>query len=396
MANQPLIAFKESLQNELASILGYWQQHTVDHANGGFYGRIDHLNTVDTTYPKGIILNTRILWTFARANNFYQDDRYTKECDRAFDYLWTHFRDATHGGVFWEVDFLGKPTNKRKQLYAQAFCIYALSEYYKYAKKGEALQWAMELYQHIEEKAYDEALGGYYEAFGQQWEPIEDVRLSEKDENSPKTTNTHLHILEAYTTLYEVTQNAAIKKSLERLLQLFQDKLFDGDGHLQLFFSRDWTVQSTEISFGHDIEAVWLLIHAARTSGTQEYCTSFEQLGISVADTFLEKALDSDFGVLKAQDRMTQKVDTDRHWWPQIEAMVGLTYIWKITGEATYLDHAIKIWDFTQNHIIDHAKGEWFFRVDAHGQPYTEENKVGPWKCPYHNGRGLMEILEIL
>ncbi|MEO0571958.1 MAG: AGE family epimerase/isomerase [Bacteroidota bacterium] len=384
------------MERELASILDYWQQNTLDDNNEGFYGRIDHYNEVDRTNSKGIILNTRILWTFSRANNFYGDGQYEKECERAFTYLLNHFKDVEHGGVFWEVDYKGKPTNKRKQIYAQAFCIYALSEFYKYSKKAAALEWAMELFSFIEEKAYDNALGGYHEAFGEQWEFIEDVRLSKKDLNAPKTTNTHLHLLEAYTTLFEITKDIRVKNALERLMQLFQDKLFGEEGHLKLFFSKDWKEQSTEISFGHDIEAAWLLILASRTINTKNYIKTFEKIGVVVANTFLKKALDDEFGVINAQDRVTMKMDTDLHWWPQIEAMVGLVYIWKITKDNTYLDYALKIWQFTQKYIIDHRNGEWFFRVNAEGKPYEEENKVGPWKCPYHNGRGLIEILDML
>lgn len=396
MGNQVLIDFRKSLKKELENILDYWQQNTLDDVNGGFYGRIDHNNTIDTSHSKGIILNTRILWTFSRANNFYGDDRYASECQRAFGYLWDHFRDAEHSGVFWEVDFKGNPTNKRKQIYAQAFCTYALAEYYKFSKNEEALNWAMELFSLIEEKAYDNELGGYLEAFGEHWEAIEDVRLSEKDLNSPKTTNTHLHILEAYTTLFEVTHDTQVKSALERLMQLFDDKLFGKGRHLKLFFTKDWKEQSTEISFGHDIEAVWLLLLAARNTGYKSHIETFEKLGVAVANTFLKKGLDTDFGVINAQDRITKVVDTDRHWWPQIEAMVGLIYIWKMTHNKNYLENCLRIWDFTQKHILDHKNGEWFFKVDGHGNPYIEENKVGPWKCPYHNGRGLMEILEIL
>ncbi|MEM8507085.1 MAG: AGE family epimerase/isomerase [Bacteroidota bacterium] len=392
----PSIDFKAGLEKELDNVLRYWQTYTLDHDNGGFYGRIDHNNQIDIKHSKGIILNTRILWAFSRANNFYKDDRYQAECDRAFSYLRDTFRDVRYGGVFWEVDYTGKPINLRKQIYAQAFCIYALSEYYKYGKKELALDWAMQLFVHIEEKAYDPRLGGYFEAFGEQWESITDLRLSQKDLNAPKTTNTHLHILEAYTTLYEVTGAETVKNALERLLLLFRDQLFDREGHLRLFFTEDWKEQSTEISFGHDIEAAWLVLHAARTIGDQNQIAVFEKLGVVVADTFLKKALDADFGVINTTDRASEEFDTDRHWWPQIEAMVGLSYIWKITQEERYFDFVKKIWAFTQNYILDLKHGEWFFRVDSEGVPYEEEDKVGPWKCPYHNSRGLIEILELL
>ncbi|MEM8927505.1 MAG: AGE family epimerase/isomerase [Bacteroidota bacterium] len=395
MGNQIPVYFRESLKRELENILSYWKQNTIDHTYGGFYGRIDHNNTIDTTHFKGIILNTRILWTFSRANTFYGDDRYKSECERSITYLSNHFRDVEHGGVHWEVDFQGNPTNKRKQIYAQAFCIYALAEYYKFSKDEEALEWAMALFSLIEEKAYDNEFDGYFEAFGEHWEPIADVRLSQKDLNSPKTTNTHLHILEAYTTLFEVARDPQVKKALGRLITLFQDKMYGEDGHLKLFFSKDWKEESTEISFGHDIEAAWLLILAARTIDNPNHTKACEKIGVGIANTFLKEALTRGFGVVNSQNRITKEIDTDHHWWPQIEAMVGLIYIWDITNKDIYLEYSLKIWDFAQEHILDPNYGEWFFRVDRNGNPYTEENKVGPWKCPYHNSRGLMEILKL-
>ena len=100
--------FTLELEVELMKILDFWQNNTLDIENGGFVGRIDHYNNLIDEAPKGIILNTRILWTFSRANNFYKDARYDKECLRAFEYLYDHFDDKTSGGVYWEVDYLGE------------------------------------------------------------------------------------------------------------------------------------------------------------------------------------------------------------------------------------------------------------------------------------------------
>ncbi|NND80519.1 MAG: N-acylglucosamine 2-epimerase [Maribacter sp.] len=384
------------LEFELKRILDYWQKQTLDTKYGGFIGRIDHFNNCIENAPKGIILNTRILWTFSRANNFYKDSRYANECLRAFAYLYDHFNDKRYGGVFWEVDHTGKPSNKRKQIYAQAFCIYALSEYYKYAKNSKALIWAMQLFNLVEEKAYDPEFGGYIEAFDENWQNLEDQRLSEKDLNAPKTTNTILHILEAYTTLYEITADAQIEKSLKRLIDLFLGKIFNSQNHLKLFFTRDWESMSTEISYGHDIEAAWLLCHAANVLGDAILVKKTNELLVAVVNTFTSEAIDVDFGVWNSKDSKTMAMDKDKHWWAQVEAMVGLCYAWIKTKDDSYFNHSRQIWDFTKNNIIDTKNGEWFFRVNATGVPYTFENKVGPWKCPYHNSRGLIEIISIL
>ncbi len=387
------IEFSEKLDLELENILDYWQNNAIDEEFGGFHGRIDHNNKVVEKSPKSIILNTRILWTFSMANNFYNDSRYDSECQRAFDYILQNFRDKKHGGVYWEVNYLGKPTDKRKQVYAQAFCIYALSEYYKYSKNPKALLWANELYQLLETKAIDTGFGGYLEAFDETWGPIEDMRLSNKDLNAPKTTNTHLHILEAYTTLLEVTGDQMVERSLMVLTELFLDRFFSYDNHLNLFFTKEWKKLSPEISYGHDIEAAWLLLKATEVLSDSTLSERCEKLMKIVAKTFINEGLDKDFGVINAKDGETSRTDYDKHWWPQAEAMVGLIYVWEITNDQSYFNVCLEIWNFTEKNIIDHENGEWFFRVNAEGLPYSTENKLGPWKCPYHNGRALTEMI---
>lgn len=389
-------SFALELELELEKILEYWQNQTLDTINGGFVGRINHFNTVIENATKGIILNTRILWAFSRANNFYGDGRFDKECKRAFAYLFEHFRDKAFGGVYWEVDHTGKPTNKRKQSYAQAFCIYALSEYYKYSKNSKALDWALQLFNLLEEKAYDPEHGGYIEAFNEDWQNIDDLRLSEKDLNAPKTTNTILHILEAYTTLYEITADSQVEKSLNQLIRLFAKSIYSHQNHLKLFFTRDWQSMSTEISYGHDIEAAWLLCHAANILEDASLIKETNARLIAVVNTFCSEAIDEDYGIWNSKNSKTLAMDKDKHWWPQAEAMVGLCFAWKKTNDDLYIDLCRQIWGFTKNYIIDAKYGEWFFRVRPNGEPYTSENKVGPWKCPYHNSRALIEIISIL
>ncbi len=388
--------FINAVSTQLISILSYWKNNTKDEEHGGFHGRIDHNNKVIEKADKSVILNTRILWTFSAASNYYGDNRYGQECKRAYNFLKSNFRDTQFDGVFWQLNYLGKPTNTRKQVYAQAFTIYALAEYFKYCKKNEVLVWAMSLFNLLETKAYRPQIGGYIEAFDEDWGPITDMRLSPKDINAPITMNTHLHILEAYTTLYEVSKDKEVGAALARLIRLFHERFSSKNNHFKLFFSDQWKSLSTEASFGHDIEAVWLMLHACDILGEKNLMEKTVQLSLKVTDTFLEEALDKDFGVFNAMDLATSKMDTDKHWWPQIEAVVGLIYNWKISGKDTQLDIAKKIWQFIDAKIIDRPLGEWYFRVDQKGIPYTDENKVGPWKCPYHNGRGCIQILRQL
>ena len=386
----------EQARKELGNIFNFWQLNAPDNSYGGFFGRRDHFNRVIPKAEKGIILNARILWAFSAAGNFYGKPQYLEICKRAFSYLRDKFNDERYGGVIWMVHYDGTPADTRKQVYAQAFTIYSLSEYYKYSGDKNALQWAMDIFAQLEEKALDHVSGGYIECFTQDWKAIGDMRLSEKDLNASKTMNTHLHILEAYTSLLEVSDNQRVSGALEDLIHLFLNKFLTEDYTFKLFFNDDWVNLDTEISFGHNIEAGWLLINAARQLGNKQFIKTTESIAVSIADSVMKQGQDIDYGIYNKMDKLTGEVDTDKHWWPQCEAVVGLLYVWKITKEFKYLDMARKVWTFIEQNILDKTNGEWFFRVNKEGVPYENENKVGPWKCPYHNSRACIEIIILL
>ncbi|WP_318310196.1 AGE family epimerase/isomerase [Flagellimonas crocea] len=378
---------KAELLNELKAILSYWSIYGIDDDHGGFVGRRDFHNNLVPEAPKGIILNTRLLWSFSAAANFLKSKEYESFCHRAYRYLNTYFRDTLHEGVFWEVDHAGTPINQRKQVYAQAFAIYALTEYYRSSHKKEALDWAVSLFKSLETYAKDSQYSGYFEAFHKDWSPIGDMRLSKKDMNSAKSMNTHLHILEAYTNLLRVHNNEEVKHALRQLIILFQDTLLDSSNHYGLFFDEKWKLMSSTVSFGHDIETAWLVIEAAKALNDNELVEQTQKTAIRVIDTFVLEALDTEGAVMNERETTSDRLDTDRHWWPQVEALLGLDLAYKLTQDSGYIKKSLDIWNFTKKYLIDHKNGEWHFRVDAYGNPYTQEDKVSMWKAPYHTTR---------
>ncbi|MBL6447939.1 AGE family epimerase/isomerase [Fulvivirga sp. 29W222] len=384
---EPYIELRSELDAELLRILNYWVLNTLDEANGGFSGMIDHYNQIIPNASKGIILNSRILWAFSAASNHLKTQKYTSICHRAFDYIKNHFYDTRHKGVFWEVDHKGNPINKRKQVYAQAFCIYAFSEYYIHSQNEEAKRLAIEIFDCIEKYSKDDEKGGYMEAFGEDWSTLDDVRLSTKDMNADKTMNTHLHILEAYTTLLKIHKSKKVRDSLHHLVNIFQNNFLNKKNHYELFFDRDWNLLSNTVSYGHDIESAWLVLEAAKCIPDKDLQTACETSVIKVADTFLNEAIDAEGAVMNEKNMDTGSLDDDRHWWPQVEAMVGMKYAHMLTGNNRYLEKSIGIWKFTKKHLIDCQNGEWHFRVDRNGNAYTEEYKVSMWKAPYHTTR---------
>lgn len=374
-------------------ILPYWAGRAVDHADGGFVGRIDGHDRLVADAPKGAVLNARILWTFAAACRALGTDRWCAEADRAYDAL-RQFRDEEHGGVFWMTEADGTPLDTKKQTYAQAFAIYALAEYVRYEAHPQALAWATDLYALIEERAVDPEHGGYVEAFARDWGPAADLRLSEKDDDAPKSMNTHLHVLEAYTALHRVWPDAGLADRLRATIEVFLDRVIDPEtGHMTCFFGLDWTRTSGLVSYGHDIEASWLLDEAAAELGDAALAERVRQSSVRLARLTLAEGVDADGGLFNERDA-DGHLDDDKHWWPQAEAVVGFLNAYEHTGDPAFADAARATWAFIQRAVVDREGGGWFFRVRRDGRPYRDEDKVGPWKCPYHNARACLEILD--
>ena len=290
-------AFDRELHAEARRILRFWQAHMVDREREGFYGRIDGEGRLHPEADKGVVLNTRILWTFAAAHRHFGDTAFRHLAVRACDYLRQHFADNKHGGVYWMLDCDGKVKESKKQIYAQAFTIYALAEYYRAVPEETAREWAVELFHVIEKYSHDEAQGGYLEAFSRDWELLEDLRLSDKDANEAKTMNTHLHVLEAYTNLYRIWPDKLLRQRLEELIQLFLDTILDFESaHLRLFFDEDWQLRSQKVSFGHDIEAAWLLTEAAELLEAPDLLARVQQAAVRIAEAVLKEGVDTDGG----------------------------------------------------------------------------------------------------
>lgn len=380
--------FKNELEH---SILNFWISKMQDNENGGFYGRIDGDDKLHIQANKGAILNARILWTFSAAYRILQKEEYLSIAQRAFKYIKDYFIDKTYGGVYWELDYLGNPINTKKQTYAQGFALYGFSEFYRATGSSEALELAKEFF-HLIEKTHDDKLGGYFEAFTENWQPIDDMRLSDKDANEKKTMNTHLHVLEPYTNLCRVWNDADLYEAQRKLIYIFTEKILDKKtNHLNLFFDEEWNVKSTAISYGHDIEASWLLFEAAEVLGDEDLIEKIRDLSLAIADASFE-GLDTDGSMMYESNG--EHIDRERHWWVQAEAIVGYMYAHKNSERADYRHKAEELWNYIQSQLKDGENGEWYWSRLSNGIINHKDDKAGFWKCPYHNGRMCMEMIE--
>jgi cellobiose epimerase len=386
-----MLSFETEIRDELTAILQYWQQQMPDRVRGGFLGRIGSDDRPDTQADKGSVLNCRILWTFSAAHAF--SEQYLETAHIAFDYIQRHFTDPEYGGLYWSADAAGKMKDGHKQVYGQAFGIYAMSEYYKATKNEAALHAAIELFNLIEKYSYDPVHGGYLDAFERNWNFLADKRLSAKDDNAQKTANTHLHLVEAYANLYEVWPSGLLKKRIAGLLKIFSDIMIDPETHhLHLFFDEAWKFQPGIISYGHDIEASWLLQQCAEKIQDEKWIRQMKRIAVATAYASLE-GIGTDGGLWYEYDTATRQMVFEKHWWPQAEAMVGFLNAWEINGDQGFRDALVNNWNFIRTYILDRKNGEWFWGVQRDHQVMPGQDKAGFWKCPYHNSRSCMEII---
>ena len=393
-------ALASQMHRELTeNILPYWMEKMVK-PSGGFYGRIDGKENLDPLAPVGGIMTARVLWTFASAHRVLSASATTPAADlegylqiatRAKRLLLDSFVDPEFGGTYWALTADFKSLDTKKQIYAIAFTIYGLAELYRACGDEEALECAIKLFHSIEEHSYDPTEGGYFEAFTRSWEQIEDMRLSDKDANESKTMNTHLHVLEAYTCLYRVWKDSTLEERLRGLIEVFEKYILDGNGHLKLFFDNSWKCGYDIVSYGHDIEASWLIHEAALVLGDEEVIERIEKLVPSIVEAASEGFSPAE-GLI--YEKSGNEVDRDRHWWVQAEAVVGFFNLWDHFGKQEGLENALLTWEFIKTCLIDRENGEWFWSVRADGAVNRDDDKAGFWKCPYHNGRMCLEIIE--
>ena len=387
---------KSEMQDVLQNnILPFWINRMTDHENGGFYGRIDGHEVLHPEAEKGAILNARILWSFSAAYRVLGNPEYLEMATRAEQYLIDHFIDPEYGGVYWSLDCKGQPLDTKKQFYAIGFAIYGLSEYVRATGDREALDYALQLYECIEEHAFDHEHNGYIEACTREWGEIADMRLSELDANYPKSQNTHLHIIEPYANLYRVWPSKELEASLRNIIGIFTDRILNPETHhLDLFFEMDWTRGAGQLeSYGHDIECSWLMHEAALVLGDQKVLNKVEPI-VQIVAKASEKGLNPDGSMIHEANLTAGTKDDDLHWWVQAEAVVGFYNIYQHFHDEAALEKALRCWQYIKENLIDYQHGEWYWSRHRDGSLNTVDDKAGFWKCPYHNGRMCLEMIE--
>ena len=393
-----LNSFKTEVKDEFFSLLDFWMKNSLDEKNGGFIGTIDGNNQPRDTV-KSMVATGRTLWGFSTAIHFiksrpelaseaYRVPALENLCKRAFDYIINHFWDKKNGGVYWNVTAEGEPADARKILYGHSFFVYGMSEYYRATGYKPALEWASKGLKVIADHAFDKKNGGYVEGFAADWSETDDYVLSKGELR--KSMNTHLHLLECFANLYRVDKSENVRFHLHHCLKMMLDHVIGEDKtRMTLFFTQDWQPRDKTISYGHDIEASWLVLESAEILGEEKLIDYCKKKCLAMARDAAE-GLQQDHGMIYEFNPETGHGKSSRDWWVMAEAMVGFYNAYQLSGKVHFLEKSEQSWAFIKDYLIA-PDGEWWGGVDA-DHKVTSTSKGNPWKAPYHNLRACMEI----
>ena len=381
------------LQQELKAhltgkILPFWEG-LKDGAHGGFYGYVDKELRVRKEADKGCILHSRILWTFSTAARLLNSPEYRAYADWAYEALGL-FEDREHGGVYWSVTFDGKPADTTKHTYCQAFAIYGLAAYYRLTGKREALEKARKLFRLIEEKCT--VYNGYGEAYRADFSPESNEKLSENGVMATRTMNTLLHVLEAYTELHRAEPEEHVRQASVKALERFLHTMYNPEKHrLEVFYDDDYRPLLDMQSYGHDIESGWLLWDSAQEFLPEKERAPYRAMCLDLLESVRRRAF-TDHGL--KNEWVAGETNELRIWWVQAETMLGLDCGWHLTGDPSWKEDLETQWKTIQRMIVDpRPGGEWYWSVYEDGS-LTERPMVEEWKCPYHNGRMCLRLME--
>jgi len=422
MAEQLL---EKQISVSLDSLVKVWYPRVLDRDHGGYWSDYDYAWELDGIQDKMIVSQARHIWATATLAQYYADPSFLEMARHGYLFLRDHMWDGEHGGFFTQKRIYGDTfllVSKTKSAYGNAFGIYGLSAYYKASGDTAALDLAKKTFYWLEEHAHDPEYGGYFDVLKQDGSWLLDV---EKDtagyENFVrkdwKDQNSSIHLMEAFTALYEVWPDSLLRKRLEELLKLIRDTITTEKGYLTLHLERDWTPVSLRdssesyrrknffldhVSFGHDVETAYLMLETSHALGLENDTTTLKKAK-KMVDHALDNGWDDRFGGFydggyypAGSDKCVIQ-NGAKVWWSEAEGLNALLLMARLfPEEERYFQHFRSQWHYIDHYLIDHEHGGWYHEGIDSDPAAAMDPKANIWKTSYHNTRALMNVVQML
>lgn len=406
-----LAEITEHLEN---GIIPFWLENGIDKEYGGYLTCFDGEGKPTGDTDKYIVTQTRMIWGLSTFYRAYPDNKALLEgAEQGVKFFIDNFWDKVYGGWYWKVKRDGTLIDDGKVVYGQGFAIYALAEYTRASGDPIGLEYAEKTFDLLQKYCADTYRGGYYENLEVDWR----VSPGGFAAGDRKSLDIHMHLLEAFTTLAEVSNKEIHRRRLAEVIDVILNRMRDkesgcGLNQFDLSFNpipainirRTWNAEretgeiieapTDTTSYGHNVELAWLLNKSTRVLGRSE--NYFDEVVRQLVDHSLEYGFDSKFGgVFRDGPHRGEPLVYDKEWWQNCEVLVGYLDAFERFRDEKYFDAFYKTWQFDKTYMINHKVGEWRQLLDRQGNVIVD-NIGNPWKAIYHTGRAMLECKQRL
>lgn len=296
------------------------------------------------------------------------------DCDAMIDagmqFLWDHHRDRDHGGYVWSVD-IDEVADGTKLAYGHVFVLLAAAS----AKKvGHPLadRLIADITAIIDRHYWDEDHGLLRDEFSQDWQPFSNYR----------GMNANMHGVEALLAAFESTGDTLYRDRAGRILDFFIGRMAPANNwRLPEHYNDMWQVDATYqgnpmfrpagTTPGHSLELGRLALQHWHLCGQPDngaVAAARRLIEVALADAWLPEG-----GLAYTLDHSGQVAIADRYWWPVTEAIGAMVTLQKIAPQASDEAWYRRLWQFSDDHFVDHQYGGWFPELDAAGLPVGKQ-----------------------
>ena len=390
-------------------ILGVWFPRSVDQKDGGFYSNFDRDWKPSASAGKFSVFQGRMVWVASQIAMKRPElkAQFLPIVSHGMKYLQDVLWDKQYGGFYWGRNDDGGTSPQYtdgKHLYGMSFGLYGATAAYQATNDASALELAKNAFRWMDEHAHDAKNGGYAEWLTRDGQVVQPSSENERFETVPvagfpigyKSMNTHIHLLESFTQLYEVWKDEILRRRVIELLEIVRDKICVEPGVMNLYFTADWRAIPDHDSYGHDVEAAYLMLEAEDILGRHDPKT--EKIARRLVDHALAYGWDETNGGLYREGTTFGKAeDLRKEWWVQFEGLNALLLMHEKYGKqtATYFAAFQKQWRFIRDKQIDHEFGGVYDTVERDGT-VKDYSKARIWKEAYHDTRALLTVTERL
>lgn len=406
---------KEAENHLVNELLPFWTTRFIDKENGGYITHFDENGNDTGEDEKSLIAQARCLYTISSAHRSgYGVGKYVQMASHGADFLINKMWDKENGGFFWMMDRKGNVKIDKKIIYGQSFAIYALSEYTLATGDKRGIEYAARVFDLLQKYCADTQYGGYWEMFSRNWE----LSGPGTQGGDRKTLDVHMHLMEAFTALYECSGKEVYRRKLLEDIGLLTDRIIHPvhkTGIPQFF--KDWTVapqikfdiiwgwdrfnadstkkNSTDNTcYGHNAELAWLMIHALTVLGINP--GGYSDLFRTIFDHTIDNGIDTEFGGVFVEGPHAGGVyDMEKEFWQQAEVLIGTLDAIILFGEDKYWNAYRNVHRFVFDKMINKKVGEWYPLMTREGKPIWT-HMGHSWKINYHTIRSMIQSINRL